>query len=133
MRIEANVAAELTPWFPALPRDDVRIVTGGPISWFVGHVLRQDAMTFAPFIFFRSSKYDPADTDSVALLAHELKHVEQYQRFGHVGFLVRYFRDLAGRGFRYSRDLPLERDAYELQAAVARGLAENPGSPSQPG
>ncbi len=129
MRIDDDVAARLRPWLPSLPRDDVRIVTGGPISWFVGRVLRQDAMTFSPFVFFRSGMYNRADPNSLALLAHELKHVAQYQELGHIGFLVRYFRDLAGRRFRYSRDLPLERDPYALQADVARGLAESSGNP----
>lgn len=112
-----------------MPLDGVRIVTAGPACWFVKHVLRQGALTFSPFIFFGASPYDPDDSDSVALLAHELKHVEQYRRYGRAGFLLRYFRDLAGRRFRYSTDLPLEREAYSLQDDVARRLARGESGP----
>lgn len=112
-----------------MPLDGVSVVTAGPACWLVKHVLRQGALTFSPFVFFGGSTYDPADADSVALLAHELKHVEQYQRYGRAGFLIRYFRDLAGRRFRYSADLPLEREAYALQDDVARRLARGEAVP----
>jgi hypothetical protein len=79
-------------------------------------------MTLAPFIFYGRDRFDPGSLPSVALLAHELKHVEQYRSRGHVAFLARYLLDLARNRFRYSRDLPLEAECYELQAEVTRSL-----------
>jgi hypothetical protein len=115
-------AALLEPWFPGFDFARVRLVTGGPGSWFVRSVLRQGAMTFAPFVFFGRDRFDPASASSLALLAHELKHIEQYRRYGHVRFLLRYLRDKARNGFKYSRDLPLEVEPYALQAEVRQAL-----------
>ncbi len=41
---------------------------------------------------------------------------------GHFGFLMRYFRDRARNGFEYSKTLPLEKAAYDLQAEVLEAL-----------
>ncbi|HXH23048.1 MAG TPA: DUF4157 domain-containing protein [Dehalococcoidia bacterium] len=122
MRIDGETAAKLAPWFPGLNLGRVRLVTRGPVCWFVRKVLRQGAMTFAPFVFFGSHAFNPLDEGSLALLAHELKHVEQYGRYGYVGFLARYFWALARNQFRYSAELPLEAEAYALQARVRSGL-----------
>jgi hypothetical protein len=123
MRIAASTSASLASWFPGLDLAGVRIVTTGPVCWFVRNVLRQGAMTFAPYVFFGREPWDASSVRSVALLAHEVKHVEQYRRYGHVGFLARYFRDLAANRFRYSTSLPLEAEAYSLQAEVRAALA----------
>jgi hypothetical protein len=78
-------------------------------------------MTIAPFIFFGRDRYDPTKAGSLALLAHELKHIGQYRSMGHVRFLWTYLRDRRRAG-RYSRDLPLEVDPYALQAIVEPAL-----------
>ncbi len=124
MRLSTEVAVALQPWFPWLHPDRVRLVSGGPVCWFVGSVLHKRAMTFSPFIFFRYGAYDGSSLSSLALLAHELKHIEQYRTYGHPRFLVRYFWDLARSRFRYNRDLPLEADAYAIQAEVESRLRE---------
>jgi len=59
-------------------------------------------------------------------LAHELKHVQQYRTYGHLGFLLRYFVDLARHRFRYSRALPLEAECYALQSEVLEALSRPP-------
>ena len=122
MRIDAAVATKLERWFPALDLELVEIKTTGPVCWFVAAVLRQGALTFKPFVFFGRHTYDQGSLNSVALLAHELKHIEQYQQFGHFGFLRRYYWDMVHNGFRYRRDLPLEAIAYALQDEVKREL-----------
>ena len=121
-RIDPATAALLQPFVPGLDLGSVRIVEGGPVCWFVRRVLRQGAMTVAPFIFYGRSRFDAAGLPSVALLGHELRHVEQYRHYGHVTFLFRYLRDLAANRFRYSRDLPLEAECYALQARIAQDL-----------
>ena len=125
MKIDDATATKLKPWFPDLDMHRVRLVQGGPFCWFVAHVLRQGAMTVAPFVFYGKSRFDPSRNASLALLAHELKHVQQYREMGHFGFLLRYFIDKARNGFRYSETLPLEKEAYELQAEVLKAL-QNP-------
>ena len=49
------------------------------------------------------------------LLFHELVHVLQYQELGLNRFVQLYVHGWAEGGFRYE-DIPLERDAYELDA-----------------
>jgi hypothetical protein len=117
-RIDADVETLLRRWFPDLDFGRVRIVERGPVCWYARHVVKQGAMTIAPFIFFGRTKYNPCDARSVALLAHELKHVEQVRRIGRVRFFARYLWALARSRFRYSRELPLEAEAYALQATV---------------
>jgi hypothetical protein len=102
--------------------EDVRLVHGGLVCWFVKNVLKQGAMTISPWIFYGRARFDPAQLGAVALLAHELKHIEQFRQLGHLRFFLRYFSDLAQHGFRYSRLLVLEAEAYELQAVVRETL-----------
>jgi hypothetical protein len=122
MRLNAATLATLSPWFPDADFAGVRIVQTGPVCWFVRSVLKQGAMTVSPFIFYGRRRLDLTSVSSLALLAHELRHIEQYRRMGHVPFLLRYLGDLIRARFRYSRDLPLEAECYDLQAEVARAL-----------
>jgi hypothetical protein len=122
MKIDAATIERLQPWFEGLDLTRVRLVYTGPVCWYVRNVAKQGAMTIAPFIFYGRTAYDPARLGSVALLAHELKHVEQYKRYGHALFLARYLIALAKARFHYSRELPLEVEAYELQDEVRARL-----------
>ena len=122
MRLDPDTVEVLQPWFPGMAISEVRLVSNGPVCWFVRRVLGQGAMTIAPFIFFGRARFDSTNLASVALVAHELAHIEQYRRYGHTRFLLRYLRDLAGNRFRYSRELPLEVECYALQATVAAAL-----------
>lgn len=54
-----------------------------------------------------------ADRIPVTTLAHELVHVEQYQRHGFFGFLWRYFRQALKHSYR---DIPLEVEAYQRES-----------------
>jgi hypothetical protein len=133
MKLDATTIETLRPWFPTLAVDNVRVLQGGPVSWFVRVILRQGAMTIDPFVFYGRSRLNPSSPSSLALLAHELKHVEQYRRFGRLGFLLRYLRDLARNRFRYARDLPLEAECYALQAEVREALQEAPSAGGRSG
>ncbi len=123
-RLTMATAGALRPWFPSLDTSDARIATSGPVCWFVRSALRQGAMTLGSRIYFGRSAYEPSRPESLALLAHELKHVEQYRRYGAPGFLARYLWRLALNGFRYSHDLPLEKEAYAIQERVREALGE---------
>ena len=126
MRLDAATIDAMGPRFPTLALAEVQVVASGPVSWFVRTVLRQGALAFSPFIFYGRSRFDPAQPATLPLLAHELKHLEQYQRFGRLGFLSRYFTDLARNRFRYDRQLPLEAEAYAVQTAVEQAIASPP-------
>lgn len=54
-------------------------------------------------------------SDVRPLLFHELVHVVQYETLGAQAFVERYVHGWATNGFHYHA-IPLERDAYELQA-----------------
>jgi hypothetical protein len=120
--IDPTTATTLRPWFPDLDLDRIRLHDSGPICWFVRTILKQGAMTIAPHVFYGRERFDPGDAGSIALLAHELRHVEQYRRLGYAGFFLRYFRDLARARFHYGPELPLEAECYSLQSEVERAL-----------
>jgi hypothetical protein len=122
MKVDPEIAGALGPWFKPETLDGVRLIKRGPICWFVRSVLRQGAMTISPYIFYGRSSFDPARAASLALLAHELKHIEQYREVGYVRFFIRYFWDKGKNRFQYSRELPLEAEAYALQDEVLSTL-----------
>jgi len=79
-----------------------------------------DAMTIRNVIFASPSALDRIDDgDALVLLTHEAVHVEQWRRYGFVGFLRRYIGDyLRGRaiGLPHSaayRAIRFEREAVE--------------------
>jgi hypothetical protein len=84
-------------------------------------------MTISPFVFFGKHKYDAESPRSLALLAHELRHIQQYREMGHVRFLYTYMRDRLRAG-EYRKDLPLEAGPYALQDEVRAELESGPGS-----
>ena len=57
------------------------------------------------------------------LLFHELVHVVQFHLLGIEAFVSRYAGGWMKNGFRY-REIPLERDAYELEARFARNPSD---------
>ena len=83
------------------------------------HLPRQaDAMTVGRTIYVR-----PGHEGSDTLLAHELVHVGQWQRYGWFGFLRRYLGAYAANLVRLRghlaayRAIPLEAEAREATAA----------------
>jgi hypothetical protein len=124
--IDSAVVDILRPWFPDQDFRGIRLIQSGPVSWFVRHILRQGAMTIAPFVFFGRDQFDANEPRSLALLAHELKHIEQYREMGHLRFLWTYLKDRRRAG-GYSRELPLEREPYALQDAVRAVLESRRG------
>jgi hypothetical protein len=122
VKIDAETAEKLRSWFPDLDMQSVTLVNAWPMNALVKNVLRQGAMTIAPFVFYGKASFNPDSNTSIALLAHELRHIEQYRSMGYFAFFKRYFLDKARNGFEYSRSLPLEKEAYDLQAEVLKEL-----------
>jgi hypothetical protein len=61
------------------------------------------------------SELRTGDLTPMSLLFHEMVHVAQYRVLGVRGFIERYVRGWADNGCAYLT-IPLERDAYVLQA-----------------
>jgi len=85
---------------------------------------RRTAISWGHFIIFTKPRYyDPCSIQGLALLAHELKHVEQYEIAGRLRFLWRYLREWLKAGCDLDRH-PYEREAYALQERVKKRLKE---------
>jgi hypothetical protein len=62
------------------------------------------------------------ETLTLSLLFHELVHAVQYSHLGRQGFAERYVRGfLSGGSYE---EIPLEKQAYELEGRFARNPAE---------
>jgi len=113
--IPLHIRAQLEPWYDFAVLDTARYRVGDEQQISAANALLQNpdvnAVTLIDTIIFRRS----ADAeDNVALWAHELKHVQQYQELGVEEFARRYTRDYQA----------LEGPAYEIEAQVAKALRE---------
>ncbi|MBI6899258.1 DUF4157 domain-containing protein [Pseudomonas putida] len=113
--IPLHIRAQLEPWYDFAVLDAARYRVGDEQQVSAANALLQNpdvnAVTLIDTIIFRRS----ADAeDNVALWAHELKHVQQYQELGVEEFARRYTRDYQA----------LEGPAYEIEAQVAKALRE---------
>ncbi len=90
------------------------------------------AITLGKTIYFRMpDQYNPHTPAGLAILAHELKHVEQFEREGWGGFYAKYVRGYLAHG--YGEPIPFEAEAYEFQRQVAVHLArEFEANPAYP-
>lgn len=70
-----------------------------------------------------SDRHVEAQDPPLSLLFHEMVHVVQYELLGVGEFILRYVTGWAENGLQY-RAIPLERDAYDLQARFERAPAE---------
>jgi hypothetical protein len=101
------------------------------------------AQTYGRNVYVKGSKSARTDEDRIELLAHELVHVQQYERFGRSlsNFGYQYFREYKRAGLNY-RNNKLEREAYNRVAEIqedlvaafnaARQPATSPGTTSPP-
>lgn len=113
--IPLHIRAQLEPWYDFAVLDAARYRVGNEQQISAANALLQNpdvnAVTLIDTVIFRR----PGDAeDNVALWAHELKHVQQYQELGVEGFAQQYTRDYQA----------LEGPAYEIEAKVAKALRE---------
>ena len=113
--IPLHIRAQLEPWYDFAVLDAARYRVGNEQQISAANALLQNpdvnAVTLIDTVIFRR----PADAeDNVALWAHELKHVQQYQELGVEGFAQQYTRDYQA----------LEGPAYEIEAKVTKALRE---------
>lgn len=113
--IPLHVRAQLEPWYDFAVLDAARYRVGDPQQLSAANALLHNpdvnALTLIDTIIFRRA---PDAEDNVALWAHELKHVQQYQELGVEEFARRYTRDFNA----------LEGPAYAIEAEVAKALRE---------
>lgn len=111
--IPLHIRAQLEPYYDIGVLDAARYKVGDNQALNAANTMLQNpdvqAVTLVDIIVFRHA----ADAqDNVALWAHELLHVQQYQQWGVREFARRYTRDHDA----------IEAPAYKLQTEVARAL-----------
>ncbi|MCT8165726.1 DUF4157 domain-containing protein [Pseudomonas putida] len=111
--IPLHIRAQLEPWYDFAVLDAARYRVGDEQQLSAANAMLQNpdvnAVTLIDTIVFRHA--DDAE-DNVALWAHELKHVQQYQELGVEAFAQRYTRDYQA----------LEEPAYAIEAEVRKAL-----------
>ncbi|MND91949.1 hypothetical protein D3C76_264420 [compost metagenome] len=114
--IPLNIKVQLLPYYDAKVLDAALYKVGDNVEMSAGGTMLQNpdtkAVTLIDIIVFRTE--EDAQND-VALWAHELKHVQQYQDWGVAEFAVRYTRNFN----------EVEDPAYEIQAEVTRALKDS--------
>ena len=121
--IPLNIRAQLEPYYDIQVLDSARYKVGDDAELNAANTMLQNpdinAVTLVDIIVFRSQ--DDA-LNNVALWAHELKHVQQYQQWGVSEFATRYTRDYTA----------VEAPAYEIQTQVAKALRASVAQPGLP-
>jgi hypothetical protein len=84
---------------------------------------RTKAITLGKTIYFcGAEQFQPHTPNGLALIAHELKHIEQYERDRLLGFYARYLWGYLRYG--YGKDIGYESTAYALEAVVRTHLRQ---------
>jgi len=113
--IPLHIRAQLEPWYDFAVLDAARYRVGDEQQISAANAMLQNpdvnAVTLIDTIIFRHAS---DAEDNVALWAHELKHVQQYQELGVEEFARRYTRN-------YDE---LEGPAYTIEAEVGKALRQ---------
>ncbi|EXF96482.1 hypothetical protein HK44_016195 [Pseudomonas fluorescens HK44] len=111
--IPPHIREQLLRWYDPSVLDAARykVSDNGQLSAATAMLQNPDvgAVTLIDIILFRDAQTAEQD---VALWAHELKHVQQYQEWGVEGFAQRYTQDFNA----------VEAPAYAIQAEVRRSV-----------
>jgi len=111
--IPPHIREQLLRWYDPSVLDAARytVSDNGQLSSATAMLQNPDvgAVTLIDIILFRDAQTAEQD---VALWAHELKHVQQYQEWGVEGFAQRYTQDFNA----------VEAPAYAIQAEVRRSV-----------
>ncbi|MFJ4052619.1 DUF4157 domain-containing protein [Pseudomonas sp. NPDC089743] len=113
--IPLHIRAQLEGWYDFAVLDAARFRVGDEQQISAANALLQNpdvnAVTLIDTIIFRHAR---DAEDNVALWAHELKHVQQYQELGVEEFARRYTRNYQA----------LEEPAYKVEAEVSKALRQ---------
>ena len=109
--IPPHIREQLLRWYDPSVLDTARYKVSDNGQFSAANAMLQNpdvgAVTLIDIILFRDAQSAEQD---VALWAHELKHVQQYQEWGVDGFAQRYTQDFNA----------VEAPAYAIQAEVRR-------------
>jgi RHS repeat-associated protein len=124
----------LSSYFPELDLGEVEIEEGIPGIIKSLSAVDPSAFTFGNTIYFAPGEYNPHTAMGIALIAHELKHAEQYENYGHAAFELVYlgsylYNKIAGMSDydAYSK-IPFEVPASQIQANVLSDLLRRYGN-----
>jgi hypothetical protein len=113
--IPPNIREQLLRWYDPGVLDTARYKVSNDGQFSAATAILQNpdvgAVTLIDIILFRDAQ---TAEENVALWAHELKHVQQYQEWGVEGFAQRYTQDFNA----------VEAPAYAVQAEVRRWVRE---------
>ncbi|NUU37659.1 DUF4157 domain-containing protein [Pseudomonas sp. C2B4] len=113
--IPEHIREQLLRWYAPSVLDAARyqISDNGQFNAATAMLQNPDvgAVTLVDIILFRDAQ---SAEQNVALWAHELKHVQQYQEWGVAGFAQRYTQDFNA----------VEAPAYAIQAEVRRAVRD---------
>lgn len=111
------IRQQLLAYYPSQLLDAARYKIGSNDQRGAATTMLQNpdirAVTLVDIIVFRTQQ---TALNDVALWAHELKHVEQYQQWGVQEFALRYTRDFDA----------VEAPAYDMQIKVSQALRRGP-------
>lgn len=125
MKLDDPTIARLSEFVPERDLRSARIITGRPWRW-LPVVIGMGAITFAPFVIFRSGRYRTDSPRGLALIAHETMHIGQVRELGRISFYWRYLVGQLRCGFRHDRH-PMEVPCIERQREVRRVLDARSG------
>ena len=77
----------------------------------------KSAVTHGNSIFCREG-FSEENRDDIDLIVHELVHVEQYNKYGKLGFYILYGFQFLNGGFSYYR-IGLEKEAFSYSQRIA--------------
>lgn len=109
---------KLSPYLSKATRDDA-ILHIGKVPFWLRH--DADAVTLHNDIYFRNGVYDPGTFEGLALLAHELFHVDQYAR----GWMTVKSYLLEAMKHGGDEENKYEAPAYRFQNAVLQHLTSS--------
>ncbi len=126
-RLSQAIKTEAAPILPSVPLDQVFYIDEANLS--ANHFSdRAAAMTFSAvevlgvnfaYMIYVDDAVDDTNAGDLALMVHELTHVDQYRRFGFEdAFACAYGVGFASAGFSYEKN-PLEAEAFAVQTAYA--------------
>ncbi len=128
MRIPEKTVELLAEFVPERDLRRARIVTGLP--WrLLPRLLRMGAITFSPFVIYREGRYRTDTSKGLALLAHEVIHLQQAREMGAIRFYASYLWGQFRCGFRHDKH-HLEIPGIERQRHVRTTLDSRPGGGS---
>jgi len=121
MKLPPCAAQTLERWLSSADLARANLVCSGLPARLVKR-LNRAGITLGKTVLFGEGHYNPFSPEGLALMAHELKHVEQYGKEGTMGFLAKYLWHWVAQGFKYSEEIPFEKEAFELERKVMEHL-----------